>query len=53
MLREDGAVRIGTRNLDAKRSQDHRAFIDQASCDLWLLTEVSAAANFSDRNAVR
>lgn len=34
------SVRIGTWNLDARASRDHRRVLDDLDCDVWLLTEV-------------
>lgn len=34
------SVRIGTWNIAGKWSDDHRGFLEQQECDVWLLTEV-------------
>lgn len=33
-------MRIGTWNLDGRWGHEHRSFLDQQDCDVWLLTEV-------------
>ena len=39
-FRHDSSVRIATWNLDGRWSDDHRALMLEADCDVWLLTEV-------------
>jgi len=46
-------VRIGTWNLAGKWSDDHRAFLEHAQCDVWLLTEVHRQAEISGMTAYR
>lgn len=37
---DDRPIRIGTWNLDGKRSAATQRFVENARCDVWLLTEV-------------
>lgn len=39
-------MRIGTWNLAGRWSVDHRQFIENEACDVWLLTEVSNGLSF-------
>ena len=39
---QDGPVRFGTWNLAGRWSPAHRALLEDAGCDVWLLTEVPA-----------
>jgi hypothetical protein len=41
-------MRIGTWNLDGRWSADHRRFLKEEECDIWLLTEVPTAFSLDD-----
>ena len=50
---QDRRVRIGTWNLEGKWSSDHLSLLEQPQCDVWLLTEVPAAASIPGMAAHR
>lgn len=46
-------MRIGTWNLAGRWSTRHRALLEEADCDVWLLTEVPAAFELDGGSLVR
>jgi hypothetical protein len=46
-------VRIGTWNMAGRWSAEHRAFLEDEGCDVWLLTEVPLEAKISGMTAYR
>lgn len=46
-------MRIGTWNLAGRWSARHRALLEDAACDVWLLTEVPAALSLDGGRLVR
>lgn len=46
-------MRIGTWNLDGRWSPRHRRLLEDADCDVWLLTEVPAAFSLPGGDLVR
>ncbi len=47
------SVRIGTWNLAGRWSEAHRRLIEDAACDVWLLTEVGARTDLTSGHLVR
>jgi hypothetical protein len=45
--RQHVTVRIGTWNLAGRYSSRHQSLLEEAACDVWLLTEVPAALDLS------